>query len=112
MEVSCSEGNLSWTPFCNPLESAHVSQYIPFVSISTDVDTADGSFVSSILISDLAMAEAFKQTQDKWCETWLTDEDLFDAVAVVGPERQRVPFIRTHLATISKPLKAALYGDW
>lgn len=58
------------------------------------------------------MAKVFKQTQDKWCETWLTDEDLCDAVAVVGPERQRVPFIRAHLATISKPLKAALYGDW
>ena len=58
------------------------------------------------------MAEAFKQTQNDWCETWLTDADLYDAVAVVGPERQRIPFIRAHLATISKPLKAALYGDW
>ena len=58
------------------------------------------------------MARALKQAQDKWRETWLRDEDLCDAVAVVGPERQRVPFIRAHLATISQPLKAALYGDW
>eukprot|EP00435_Cladocopium_sp_Y103_P047381 s677_g13.t3 len=58
------------------------------------------------------MSNAFKQTQDKWCETWLTDEDLCDAVAVVGPERQRVLFIRAHLATISQPLKAALYGEF
>eukprot|EP00435_Cladocopium_sp_Y103_P021746 s1161_g5.t1 len=60
----------------------------------------------------LAMSKAFKQTQDKWRETWLTDKDLCDAVAVVGPERQHVPFIRPLLATISQPLRAALYGEF
>ena len=58
------------------------------------------------------MSEAFKEAQDRWCENLISDADLCDAVAVVGPECQRVPFIRAHLATISKPLKAALYGDW
>ena len=56
------------------------------------------------------MSETFKEAQDKWCESLISDADLCDAVAVVGPESQRVPFIRAHLATISKPLKAALYG--
>ena len=59
----------------------------------------------------LAM-EAFKQAQDRWCERLISDEDLCDAVALVGPERHRVPFIRAHLATLSEPLKAALYGDF
>ena len=58
------------------------------------------------------MSEAFRLAQDKRCESWLTDEDLCDAVAFVGPERQRVPFLRAPLATLSKPLKVALYGDW
>ena len=58
------------------------------------------------------MSEALRLSQDKRCESWITDEDLCDAVAFVGPERQRVPFLRAPLATLSKPLKVALYGDW
>jgi len=54
----------------------------------------------------------FRQAQDKWSESWMVDQDLCDAVALVGPARHRVPFIRAPLAAISKPLKAALYGDW
>lgn len=56
--------------------------------------------------------EAFKQAQDRWCERLISDEDLCDAVALVGPECHRVPFIRAHLAALSEPLKAALYGDF
>lgn len=54
----------------------------------------------------------FRQAQDKWSESWMVDQDLCDAVALVGPARHRVPFIRAPLAAISKPLKAALYGDF
>ena len=57
------------------------------------------------------MSEAFKQAQNRWRETLISDEDLCDAVAFLGPERRRVPFVRALLATISQPLKAALYGD-
>ena len=53
----------------------------------------------------------FRQAQDKWSESWMNDQDLCDAVALVGPAHHRVPFIRAPLAAISKPLKAALYGD-
>ena len=53
----------------------------------------------------------FRQAQVKWSESWMNDQDLCDAVALVGPARHRVPFIRAPLAAISKPLKAALYGD-
>ena len=56
-------------------------------------------------------SDVFKQTQDQWCESWMSDGDLCDAVALVGPQGHRVPFIRAPLAAISKPLKAALYGD-
>ena len=58
------------------------------------------------------MSEAFRLSQDKRCESWITDEELCDFVAFVGPERQRVPFLRAPLATLSKPLRIALYGDW
>ena len=67
----------------------------------------------SVPFGEVALAmEAFKQAQDRWCERLISDEDLCDAVALVGPERHRVPFIRAHLATLSEPLKAALYGDF
>ena len=65
----------------------------------------------SFAIRSVAMSEALRLAQDKRCESWITDEDLCDAVAFVGPERQRVPFLRAPLATLSKPLKVALYGD-
>ena len=52
--------------------------------------------------------EAFKKAQDRWCERWFA-ADLCDAVAVVGPDKQRVPFLRGPLAAMSEPLKAALY---
>ena len=67
---------------------------------------------SSSIWKSVAMSEALRLSQDKRCESWITDEDLCDAVAFVGPERQRVPFLRAPLATLSKPLKVALYGDW
>eukprot|EP00435_Cladocopium_sp_Y103_P006044 s1407_g1.t4 len=54
----------------------------------------------------------FREAQDKWSKSWIFDQDLCDAVALVGPARHRVPFIRAPLAAISKPLKAALYGDF
>eukprot|EP00438_Fugacium_kawagutii_P032084 Skav222263 [mRNA] locus=scaffold8018:22369:23649:- [translate_table: standard] len=41
----------------------------------------------------------------------MSDKDLCDWVAVVGPEGQRVPFNRAHLATLSKKLRAALYDE-
>eukprot|EP00438_Fugacium_kawagutii_P003969 Skav207536 [mRNA] locus=scaffold756:159389:160657:- [translate_table: standard] len=56
--------------------------------------------------------EVFKQAQDRWAETLILDEDLCDAVAFIGPDRHRVPFVRAQLATLSKPLKAALYGEF
>eukprot|EP00438_Fugacium_kawagutii_P016623 Skav205643 [mRNA] locus=scaffold458:89796:91127:+ [translate_table: standard] len=58
------------------------------------------------------MAETFRLAQDRWSESLISDEDLCDAVALVGSERRRVPFIRAHLATLSKPLRAALYGEF
>ena len=58
------------------------------------------------------MSEAFRISQDKRCESWIADEELCDFVAFVGPERQRVPFLRAPLATLSKPLRIALYGGW
>eukprot|EP00435_Cladocopium_sp_Y103_P047192 s677_g13.t2 len=57
------------------------------------------------------MADAFKHAQVRRCESWLTDEDLCDAVAIVG-EGHRVPFLRAPLASLSQPLKAALYGEF
>ena len=58
------------------------------------------------------MSDAFKHAQERRCESWLTDEDLCDAMAVVGPEGHRVPFLRAPLASLSQPLKAALYGEF
>ena len=58
------------------------------------------------------MSEALKLAQDQWSESWISDEDLCDAVALVGPERQRVPFLRAPLAALSKPLRAALFGEF
>ena len=45
------------------------------------------------------MSDAFKHAQERRCESWLTDEDLCDAMAVVGPEGHRVPFLRAPLAS-------------
>eukprot|EP00438_Fugacium_kawagutii_P004665 Skav209254 [mRNA] locus=scaffold990:298141:300802:- [translate_table: standard] len=58
------------------------------------------------------MSKAFKRTQDEWSERLLSEEDLCDTVAFVGPERHRVPFHRAHLAIISEPLRKALYGEF
>ena len=58
------------------------------------------------------MVQAFNQAQKRWCETLVSDPDLCDAVAFLGPEGHRVPFIRAHLASLSKPLRAALYGEF
>ena len=57
-------------------------------------------------------SEAFKHAQERRCEGWLTDKNLCDAVAVVGLEGYRVPFLRAPLASLSMPLKAALYGEF
>ncbi|CAE7598212.1 btbd6a [Symbiodinium natans] len=54
----------------------------------------------------------FKQAQDRWSERLLSEERFADAVAILGAEGQRVPFIRAHLAALSEPLCAALYGDF
>ena len=59
-----------------------------------------------------AMVDAFNEAQKRWCETLVSDPDLCDAVAFLGPEGHRVPFIRAHLASLSKPLRAALYGEF
>ena len=58
------------------------------------------------------MVDAFNEAQKRWCETLVSDPDLCDAVAFLGPEGHRVPFIRAHLASLSKPLRAALYGEF
>ena len=58
------------------------------------------------------MVDAFNEAQKRWCETLVSDPDLCDAVAFLGPEGHRVPFLRAHLASVSKPLRAALYGEF
>ena len=65
----------------------------------------------SLSISD-TMVDAFNEAQKRWGETLVSDPDLCDAVAFLGPEGHRVPFIRAHLASLSKPLRAALYGEF
>ena len=56
--------------------------------------------------------EIFAQAQEKWSQSLLTEEVYCDAVAIVGSEAQRVPFIRPLLACLSQPLKALLYGSF
>eukprot|EP00438_Fugacium_kawagutii_P030939 Skav233222 [mRNA] locus=scaffold1215:94379:95815:+ [translate_table: standard] len=54
----------------------------------------------------------FKAVQDKWSERLISEEKFSDAVAILGPEGRKVPFIRAHLAALSEPLCAALYGEF
>lgn len=56
--------------------------------------------------------ELFAQAQEKWSESLLSEEVYCDAVAILGLEAQRVPFIRPLLACLSQPLKALLYGSF
>ena len=58
------------------------------------------------------MAKAFQEAQEKWCEGLLSQEALCDAVAILGPEQHRKPFIRALLANLSEPLRCALYGEF
>ena len=64
------------------------------------------------ILRAFAMVDAFNEAQKRWCETLVSDPDLCDAVAFLGPEGHRVPFIRAHLASLSKPFRAALYGEF
>ena len=54
----------------------------------------------------------FQQARAACCEKLLANEKYCDAVAIVGPEAHRVPFIRALLANLSEPLGAALYGNF
>ena len=54
----------------------------------------------------------FRRAQDRWAERLISEEKFSDAVAILGPEEKRVPFVRAHLAALSEPLCAALYGDF
>eukprot|EP00438_Fugacium_kawagutii_P015345 Skav202563 [mRNA] locus=scaffold2177:172423:173850:- [translate_table: standard] len=56
--------------------------------------------------------EDFKKVQQRLCERLISEEKFCDAVAILGPEGRRKPFIRAHLAALSEPLCAALYGDF
>ena len=50
--------------------------------------------------------------QERRCESWLADEDLCDAVAVAGPDVCHSFGHRWPLASLSKPLRTALYGEF
>ena len=54
---------------------------------------------------DLLGTAAFRSTQDAWSTRLLEDSELFDAVAVLGIEAKRMPFVRVLLANVSEPLK-------
>eukprot|EP00438_Fugacium_kawagutii_P000066 Skav228439 [mRNA] locus=scaffold5757:27041:28180:+ [translate_table: standard] len=56
--------------------------------------------------------EDFSAVQDQWSERLISEEKFCDAVAVLGPEGRKVPLIRAHLAALSEPLNAALYGKF
>eukprot|EP00928_Gymnodinium_smaydae_P023652 TRINITY_DN19438_c0_g1_i1.p1 TRINITY_DN19438_c0_g1~~TRINITY_DN19438_c0_g1_i1.p1 ORF type:complete len:470 (-),score=40.00 TRINITY_DN19438_c0_g1_i1:117-1472(-) len=58
------------------------------------------------------MARAFEKVQDAWALKLISDQDLCDAVAVLGHEAVRVPFLSALLANISSPLKQALQGQF
>eukprot|EP00434_Breviolum_minutum_P038162 symbB.v1.2.033843.t1/scaffold4261.1/size42272/2 len=53
-----------------------------------------------------------KVAQQKWSEKLVSDEKFCDAVAILGAEGHRRPFLRAHLAAMSEPLCAALYGEF
>ncbi|CAE7948012.1 unnamed protein product [Symbiodinium sp. KB8] len=46
--------------------------------------------------------------RDAWSERLISEEKFCDAVAVLGPEGERFPFVRALLANLSDPLNAAL----
>lgn len=54
--------------------------------------------------------EPFRRAQDAWSERLLRDPRFFDAVAVLGPGAERVPFLSALVANVSEPLDKALYG--
>lgn len=58
------------------------------------------------------MSKAFQEAQEKWCEGLLSQEALCDAVAILGAEHHRKPFIRALLANLSEPMRCALYGEF
>ena len=57
-------------------------------------------------------ARKLEVAQQKWSEKLVSDEKFCDAVAILGAEGHRRPFLRAHLAAMSEPLCAALYGEF
>eukprot|EP00747_Dinoflagellata_sp_TGD_P116062 gnl/TRDRNA2_/TRDRNA2_172278_c0_seq2.p1 gnl/TRDRNA2_/TRDRNA2_172278_c0~~gnl/TRDRNA2_/TRDRNA2_172278_c0_seq2.p1 ORF type:complete len:460 (+),score=61.49 gnl/TRDRNA2_/TRDRNA2_172278_c0_seq2:44-1423(+) len=52
------------------------------------------------------------EVQDACAERLLANERFFDAVAILGPDAERVRFLGALLANISEPLNAALFGGF
>eukprot|EP00434_Breviolum_minutum_P026448 symbB.v1.2.023383.t2/scaffold2106.1/size89218/2 len=63
-------------------------------------------------LTAFAMPANFQAAQDRWAESLLTEVDYCDAVAILGEDEVRVPFVRALVATLSPPLRAALYGKF
>jgi hypothetical protein len=47
-----------------------------------------------------------------WAESLIADEQLCDAIAILGSGEHRRPFLGALLANVSKPFRASLYGDF
>ncbi len=63
-------------------------------------------------VSSVSSDPILSCAQDAWAESLIVDDRFFDAVAVLGTEQQRRPFLSALLANVSKPLGAALFGDF
>lgn len=63
-------------------------------------------------MAHLRVLSRLEVAQQKWSEKLVSDEKFCDAVAILGAEGHRRPFLRAHLAAMSEPLCAALYGEF